>query len=350
VNLQNFTPFPAEITLATDKDGRDSYLVVVKGTFEIGDGEPRPAAEQVPFFYGDQHYGDPETTSIKYESEFAPVKSRADVVVVGDAHARGRGVRRLSVEVRVGRMRKKLIVRGDRRWRFGLGILSRVSWARRFESLPIVYERAFGGADTSHDNPKRHRFERRNPVGTGLVRRLRAKGALPNFYYPGESLRRPGKRIRPAGLGFVGRGWEPRASHAGTYDGAWKKERFPLLPEDFDDEYHQGAPPDQRCELLRGGEPVELRNLTPDGRLSFRLPPLALAIRFRFASRTEESVMYGDTLILEPGLGRFQVVWRASRPVDGKLLALGEVWIGTPSRGRLLAVETRKQYIDRSAR
>jgi hypothetical protein len=341
VNVVNLTRFPAELAIAADKDGAESYLVVVKGTFRLrGSEAPVPADEQVPFFYADQHYGDPATTSIRYESEFAPRKPRAEVVLVGSAYApRGRPARRVTVEMRVGKLRKRLEVTGDRRWRLGWLLRSVRSSPRRFTTLPIVYERAFGA-----------QLERRNPVGTGLIGRFKRGGALPNFAYPRERLRRPGGKIRPAGLGFVGRGWLPRADFAGTYDDAWREQRFPLLPDDFDERYHQGAPDDQCCDYLVGGERVELVNLSPEGRLSFALPDLALPLRFRFQARTELLYAVADTLILEPDAGRFQVVWRASRPVTGKLLDLGEVWVGQPTRGRLRALENRKRYLEKPRR
>jgi len=345
VNIVNLSPFPAEIISSTDKHGEDWYLVVVKGTFRVRPGEtPAAAEEQVPFFYADQHYGDPATTSIKYESEFALLKPRADVVVVGSAHApRGRPARRFSVEVRVGTVHKRLDIVGDRSWRHGFGLRSRRTSPAAFTSLPIVYERAFGGAEV--EKAKRPLFDRRNPVGTGLIRRWQRRGSLPNLSYPGERLRRPGQRLRPASLGFIGRAWAPRAGYAGTYDDAWRKDRFPLLPEDFEDRYYQGAPEDQGCDYLVGGERVELVNLSPEGRISFQLPDLGLPLRFRFPGRTEEVPAVADTLILEPDEARFQVVWRARRPVTGKLLDLGEVWVGRPTRGRLRALEARKRYV-----
>ncbi|HXZ85335.1 MAG TPA: DUF2169 domain-containing protein, partial [Myxococcota bacterium] len=144
MKVQNHTRFPAEITVATDKTGAQSYLLVVKGTFEIGaDGTTPRARDQVPFFYADQHHGDPATTSIRYESEFAPRKPRADVVVVGSAHAPGGRARRsLVVELRVGALRKRLRVTGDRVWRSALGLWAFPSRAKPLARMPIVYERA----------------------------------------------------------------------------------------------------------------------------------------------------------------------------------------------------------------
>ena len=63
----------------------------------------------------------------------------------------------------------------------------------------------------------------------------------------------------PAGFGPIARHWEPRVRWAGTYDKRWQRTRKPLLPDDFDDRFHQCAPEDQQVDGgLIGGELVEL--------------------------------------------------------------------------------------------
>ena len=95
----NTTPFLAELFASTDKHGVKHCVVVVKATFNVGpDGECQPATEQAPFIYADQHHGDPGKTSIRYESDFAPVKPRADVLLNASAIApSGRTVTTLDV-------------------------------------------------------------------------------------------------------------------------------------------------------------------------------------------------------------------------------------------------------------
>ena len=39
--------------------------------------------------------------------------------------------------------------------------------------MPITYERAFGGVDQEDPNPRKHRIDSRNPVGTGVATRKR---------------------------------------------------------------------------------------------------------------------------------------------------------------------------------
>ena len=144
----NTTGMQAGLTVSTDKDGRDHCVVVVKGTFIIGsDGKATAAVEQEPLVYADTHYGDPGSTCIKYECEFAPFKPRADVLVNGHAYApQGKPVKEMSVSLEIGRTKKEVRVVGDRRWEGGLLGL-KPSSPTPFVKMPLVYDRAFGGSD-----------------------------------------------------------------------------------------------------------------------------------------------------------------------------------------------------------
>src|SRR5208283_338597 len=108
----NTTGMEAGLTVATDKEGRDHCVVVVKGTFDVGDsGHPRPAEKQEPLVLTDLHHGDPASTSIKYECEFAMFKPRADVIVNGQAYAqKGKLVQEVTVALVIGDMRKEIRV------------------------------------------------------------------------------------------------------------------------------------------------------------------------------------------------------------------------------------------------
>ncbi len=72
------------------------------------------------------------------------------------------------------------------------------------------------------------------------------------------------------------------------------------------------APADQRSEShLRGGEPVELENLTPSGKLSFVLPKVYFRFRTRIDGRTEEHQGTLSTVIIEPDIPRVMMVWQS---------------------------------------
>lgn len=334
--VDNRTPFAAERGWVRDRNGAEVWLVAVKCTFDIKpDGTTTVSEEQPPVLRIPEHHGEPGKSSLKYEADLILTKKTTDIVVVGSAHAPGgRPVTSMDVGFSVGPVQKVLRVSGDRRWK-GAGI----SMPEPFVQMPLVYERAFGGVDGKSANPDRD-WEWRNPVGTGyVVSRDNATGvALPNVEYPSELVAAATSRPRPAGFGPIACHWQPRVGFAGTYDDAWMKERQPLLPNDFDDRFFQCVPQDQQApNFLRGGEPVSLSGLTPDGPLRFSLPKVFLGFDTRFydGSRQLHSERKLHSVILEPDYPRVSLVWHSALPCHFKVQKLERtvVTIKTPLAG-----------------
>jgi hypothetical protein len=336
----NTTGFLASLSVGADKDGRDHCVVVVKGTFNIGrDGVTRLAGVQAPLVYADVHLGDPGTSSIAAECDFARFKPRCDVLLMGQAiPPAGRSVAELDVTLEIGPVRKIVHVAGDRTWEKRL-----VGYAptkpQSFDRMPLVYERSFGGTDTT--SPRYAGAELRNPVGAGFRSnpdpKLIQETKLPNLEYPSHRMRSWSDRPEPAGFGPIGRGWQPRLQFAGTYDETWRETRFPFLPADFDDQYFQSAPRDQQVPYLRGGEPVRCTNVTAHGAFQFNVPTAEVPLLFRFRDGDREVAPNLDTLIIEPDATRAIVVWRGVVALGRKLNALREVVVG-PRPGRPIPV------------
>ena len=189
--------------------------------------------------------------------------------------------------------------------------------------MPLSYERAFGGIDRKPDDPKKHDWERRNLLGTGFgVEKKHLIGqALPNVEYPDDLIKSWDNRPRPAGFGPVVGDWSPRLELAGTYDEKWQNERHPLLPVDFDERHFQCAPADQQSAgYLRGGETVELVNLTPDYKFNFKLPREIFGFETRFSGGEKihhRGVLH--TVVLEPDDHRVIMVWHTSLPCHPKV-------------------------------
>jgi hypothetical protein len=318
--VDNRTPFAADRAWVRDGRGTEIWLVAVKCTFDIRpDGSTALSGEQPPVVRAAEHYGDPGASSIRYESDLVPTKTTTDVIVVGHAHAPGgRPVTMLDAGFRVGPVQKIIRVFGDRVWK-GVGI----SDPEPFVQMPLVHERAFGGADARSARPERD-FDWRNPVGTGFAAsRDNLTGvALPNLEYPDQPIRGWDDRPQSAGVGAIASHWQPRAGFAGTYDEHWTAHRRPLLPDDLDDRFYQCAPPDQQApSLLRGGEPVVLHRLTPGGDLRFLLPRVFLGFETRFYDGTRQ--LHQDrrlhTVILEPDYPRVSLVWHTALPCHFKV-------------------------------
>jgi hypothetical protein len=309
--VQNFTPFTATGSWTRGRDGGEIRLIAVRCTFRINrDGTTSVADEQDPEVLAPKYREDPAGSSLLYDSDFYLTKPTTDVLLHGHAYAPGgEPAQRVDVTMRVDDVVKSLGVTGDRR---GLTSAS----AEPFTKMPLTYERAYGGREPGPPrDPDRPQFEPRNPVGTGFS----SGTAAPNVGYLGVSL-----TSRPAGFGPIPAHWQPRLRYAGTYDEAWRRDRCPLYPDDLDDRFFLCSPEDQRPgEFLRGGEPVELLNLTPSGRLAFTLPRVAFGFEtvFRGGDRVRHrGRLY--TVILEPDVPRVILVWRTELPCHARALKL----------------------------
>ena len=127
----------------------------------------------------------------------------------------------------------------------------------------------------------------------------------------------------PAGFGAIDVSWLPRSERAGTYDAHWAATKRPFLPDDYDELYAASAPALLQTTSLRGGEPVELVNLTPEGVMRFELPRIYLAFTTHFGRRRVEHRGRLTTVLIEPDARTLSLVWQASLPVaapDGEYL------------------------------
>lgn len=335
MRLDNLTDMQAGYTMGVDKDAREHLVVCIKGTFNLPKNgkAPQLAEEQVPLVEADTFTGEAGLSAPVYESDFAPGKPRCDILLNGSAYARGgKPATKVPVGLRFGQMQKAFNVIGDRVWECSL-LGTKASWAKPFVRMPINYDRAFGGVDDSQKRPEKVRAVPGNPVGVGyhhyISREVVDGKPLPNTEEFKHRITTPDKKYRPMSYGPIGRGWQPRASLAGTYDQNWIDNIFPFLPTDFDNAYFQAAPLDQQVPYPQGGELVMLTNLSPEGRVAFTFPRINLLVWFfrRNGEETEERAVV-DTVMLEPDLERFTVTCRASTPLKKNMLEMQLVVAG----------------------
>lgn len=317
--VSNQTRFKADRCFARDADGAEIWIVAVKATFLIGlDGAVTAADEQEDVCLAPQYFGEPSESSLRYDMDLVRTKPGTDIVLHAHAHAPGgRPTPVVDVGVAVGSVSKQLRVFGDRVWKRGLTGLFPSS-PEPFVSLPIRYERAWGGPLPSGDAS--HPF---NPVGVGANA---ASGTpVPNCESPDAPIDSPRHNGTRAGFGPIPFHWQPRTGLGGTYDDAWRETRQPLVPLDFQEGYFRCAPPDQQIAgYLRGGEEVVLYNLTAEGLLRFRLPRITLGFRTRIDGGITDHRCQLHTVVIEPELRRLLMVWQTALPCHHTLYTLTE--------------------------
>ncbi len=311
-------PFFADVLHLMDCDGAPVAVVVVRATYEIAENGLRLADKQLPPLPAGEAYGDLGKSSYRYEPECAYYKPATDVVLIGDAVPPGGPAAEVTVEFAVGPVRKRAMVFGDRYWVRSFGGAYRTP-PELFESMPLVYERAFGGVDAG--DPGGCACEPRNPVGMGFARGF-APGEeripIPNIEDPERLIRDLGDRPPPVGFGFISPDWQPRAALAGTCDASWSENRAPLPPPDFDRRFFNAASEGLVAEgRLRGDEPVDVRNCGSRPHLAFNLhgvaPPLC---RFKIAGRPYLVVATElDTVVVNTADMLVLLTWRCHVPL-----------------------------------
>ncbi|NBC18129.1 MAG: DUF2169 domain-containing protein [Bacteroidetes bacterium] len=349
MDVLNDTPLQHGFAFGLGPDRQPCISIVLKATFTIPEGSGEPvslAEEQLPITTAETYYDGNDKGSIRTESDAVPFKPRADVVLAGTAYApQGRPATSVDVALRVGATRKVIRVFGDRQWLFPsrLVMVPVKSDPEPFQTMPLIYERAFGGFDRTAGS-----FCHQNHIGRGYIGEKDKDSVnevyLPNLEDPADPIDSWDDEPTPAGFGCISPSWEPRAGFAGTEEGM--EQPHPLLgvAADFELDFFNSAHPDLQVPgYLNGDEEVELMNVTPDGYRSFRLPGLAPTVQLgmydetpRFdeldvlmeehPTRTLEELLPAvqevtvpsvlDTLVFLPDDGVFYQVWRAPYPVD----------------------------------
>jgi len=250
-----------------------AITLVLKATLDIGTSAASLAAAQEPVLVADEYY-DSDYRALRREYDVAPFKPRADILVVGRAYApAGKPVPALAASVRVGQTSKRIAVIGDRHWqRSRLLGAPKMSDPEPFDTMDLVADRAFGGW-CERD------WCRENPTGRGFIAQPSSKLVdglpLPNLENPDNPILAWNTHPKPTGFGVYPRDAAPRFAFGGRFpvDHEPTESDEPQFPPGFSLDFFNAAYPDLQVEgYLRGDEEIELKNLTPDGLLRFRLP------------------------------------------------------------------------------
>lgn len=342
------TPLVAFTLPWQTRPGHEARSVVVKGTFDLIPGGPATPCDETDAPSGDVHLGDDLGRSVLYPSDFVPLKPKVDVTLAGHAYAPGGSATRSLVGFRFGRragaqgFERVIAVFGPRHWQSSL-LDTTPSKPERFDAVPLVYERAFGGAG----------FDR-NPVGLGFGDGAR----LPQLEDPNHVVRARGDTPEPVGFGAVPMVWPLRWSKLGTYDAAWQKTRFPHFPADFDFAFFQAAPSAQQLDHVEGDEPFELTGMHPDHpKLEGTLPGIRPRCFARRASAAggalDEIVLRLDTVSFDVDELKVNLVWRGLVEVsDDEASEIVELFVmAEPLAGpRTSQAQVEAQYLAARAR
>jgi hypothetical protein len=325
MEILNETPYPFLAFDASPEPARQAVTLIVKGTFKLvaeGPAEPLPHDDQAQLVGDDVHMDD-IGRSLRYGTDLVPFKLRGEVTVAALCRPPTPQTRNCDVTIALGPIQKTLRVSGDRAFPDPVK-------TEPFETLPIRWERTFGGLSFTQ-----------NPLGRGMEPWPTPSGPvhyLPNVEYPDERMNKPGDRVRPASLAPILPHWSPRLEQQGTRDQRWAAFRAPLPPVDFDPQAHQAAPADQQLrdgEFFRGDEPLTLTNLHPKisvfrGGLPGRRLRVFVERRVPYGEPApfEEVAMKLDTVHVDTEAETVTLVWRQPIGIAGPVaVAVAAVYI-----------------------
>jgi uncharacterized protein YjbI with pentapeptide repeats len=284
--------------------------IVVKATFHLVHGESARAVAPEQLVREDRMNG--VHGSLERACETAAHLPNAGVVLSGRAFApTGRAVASASVRLGISRDRplidKTLHVFGDR-------TLAAPRIVAPFQTMPLTYERAYGGPGIAA-----------NPAGTGGP----GSAALPNIVDPKHP-------HEVAGFGPIAPGWAPRPSYLGSLSPAAVSSPVFDVPAGFDWRFFQAAPLDQQLDQIRGDEWIVLDGMHPAlARVHSRLPHVTAAARRAATGQAVE--MRADMLVIDADRLIASVIWRGRFQVDSSEAARGErVQVGLERPGHPL--------------
>lgn len=327
------------------------FSVLVKRSYAIEDGCPLVELAAESFRRTDAFHepGDPETCSVWRESECAPYKVATDIVVLGQAYApRGQPTDRVTVGVDVGGRQKLLTVTGDRRAVFTDGRTPRFTDPAPFITMPMRYERAYGGSDRRSIADKPFYYPR-NTVGRGAALLNLPETIdgleLPNIEDPDDLLTperlvigeaaRWNEQPLAQGLSAFQKTWYPRCSFVGALpphvdaSTTMREELLGLVPEgqialgrgfrlpSFDVRFNTGASIGLALPDVGPGTTIRLARLSPEPMLSFGLPMHWPRIGLDIGRGMSELDTRLHTVTIDIEARRVDMIWRGAQTYPG---------------------------------
>jgi hypothetical protein len=324
-------PFEAGAFLWEAEPGHASLTVLVKATFTLAPGDLAVARAQDPLGE-ERHFEDSALASLCWPGDYAPVKRKVDVVLVGHAYAPApNGVDALVARLTVGDLTKAVRVVGDRVWTRDASLNLVPSAPAPFARMPIRYERAA----LSADNPVG--FDANAPAATGMPARPNLEregdGGIPCFG-PISPQWRMRRRVLDESAMF----WAYGVARA-------PREGAPSIgpaPPRFDFAFFNAAPPDQQIDLLRAGAPLVLEHLHPSHpRLEAKIPAMRPQV-FRIPppgmgkGRVEEIILRCDTVWIDTDRGVLVLTWRGLTDAPGGYPGVGTLVVDADPDGKKL--------------
>jgi hypothetical protein len=354
VKLVNYTAVPARTLLTTSSDPeRRLGMVIAKATFRIdGSGEPQLDTQDPHPIYDE----DRETELGLLPADLLPRKSAAfEVILLGAAHCPAdRPVVSRTVGLAVGDVARTMIVHGDRIWQRSMGGWS-IGAAQPFVSMPLVWERAFGGrcdvwidrdAKIEVSDPLNARGRGFDPSAqaelfAGVVYtpggfpQVRDPGLLPNLEDAAAPIARRSDRPDPTCWATL-----PRDIGFATLRPSLRDASSPHRATELEDQRERlalRAHPDWILALPPAGGKIRMHGLSREEVMAFPLPRLRVFADYGVGDRSGALELRPQRLVLLPEERRLYLGYAAAFNIErpkgehrSMRLRLAEGWFEPP--------------------
>lgn len=331
MELVNTSPVPVDYAIIGNlPDDSRAVIFTAKATFRIEDNGQVKLERETPFPLLKE---DQSTEMGLLPSDNLPRLDPAfEVMLLGKAYAPfGQSTTEMRVALSVGDVHHEIDVIGDRIWQ-GEGESASIAPPEAFESMPLVWERAFGGSqqvlidkeavlDVSWPM---------NSAGKGFDHISQAREIGVAFNCPADypqfdatralpNLETPDLRVKSWTDLPLPVCWAPVPQSSGLIF-----ERFERSCEKRGEDHvtlgapemHHRAHPDWVIETPHAGAMVRLEGASSQGLLEFRLPELRVVADLQDGDRVQALELFPRSLVLLPEEKRFYITFRCVTGFD----------------------------------
>ena len=333
MQLINSSSVPTDFDIiAKLPDGSRAIIFTAKATFNIQEnGQVKLERDNpLPLLKQDEETGLgilPGDASLRLDPAF-------EVIMLGQAHAsEGQATTEMKVSLGVGDEYRELDVSGDRQWR-GEGEGASLSAAEKFKSMPLTWDRAFGGTQQVEIDREAYLDVSwpYNTMGKGFdhisqARELGVAFSSPDPYPRFEAIRElpniesPDERVQRWGDTPLPVCWATVPQSSGLL-----LERFKRSCESSGkDHVLLGAPemnhrahPDWVIETPPAGASVRLDGACKAGRIDFRIPEMRVVAELKDGRRVQKIELHPRSMVLLPEEMRFYLTFKAVRNYESR--------------------------------
>lgn len=325
MELINSSPVPCECDIIAGlPDGSRALIFTAKATFNIlGNGQVKLEREQpMPLLEQDEEtdFGLlPTDALLRLDPAF-------EVILLGQAHSEnGRAAYETKVSLSVGDEYRELDVIGDRVWQ-GEGDNARLSDPEPFKSMPLTWEKAFGGTQQVLIDREAYLDVSwpYNSAGKGFDHISQARELGEAFSCPEEypqfevvrelpNLEAPQERVRRWADTPLPVCWATVPQSSGLLFERFKRS----CEKSGKDHVLLGAPemnhrahPDWVIETPPAGALVRMQGLSENGPVDFRIPEMRVVVDLKYAGQLQKIELHPRSMVLLPEEMKFCLTFR----------------------------------------